>query len=69
MKTEFSDRTEKLLALILLQTMKGSSQADKAAQLNLAGFTAVETADLLNTTAAVIRQLLYTARKNKKKAK
>jgi hypothetical protein len=68
-KIESSDRIEKLLALVLLHSMKGATQAEKAAQLSLAGFTAVEIADMLDTTAAVIRQLLYTTRKAKKKPK
>jgi len=33
----------------------------------LAGFTAVEIADLLDTNAAVVHQHLYTMRKKKKK--
>jgi len=69
MKTELSDRTERLLALVLLQNMKGNSQAEKAAQLSIAGFSAVEIADILDTTAAVIRQHLYTNRKTKKRSK
>lgn len=68
MKTELSDRTEKLLALVLLQGMKGATQAEKAAQLSVAGFTAVEIADMLDTKAAVIHQLLYMKRKGKKKS-
>lgn len=67
MKTESSDRTEKLLALVLLQAMKGATQAEKAAQLSVAGFTAVEIADMLDTKAPVIHQLLYMRRKGKKK--
>jgi hypothetical protein len=67
MTTESGDRTEKLLALLLLQSMKGSTAAEKASQLSIAGFTAVEIADMLNTTAAVIRQLLYKTRKSKRR--
>ena len=64
------DRTERLLALILLQDMKGASQRDKALALNVAGFSNVEIADLLQTTPAVIAQSLYEARRgSKKKAK
>ena len=66
MKIESSDRTEKLLALVLLNSLKGATQAEKAAQLSLAGFTAVEIANMLDTTAAVIRQHLYTTRKTKR---
>ena len=69
MKAEQSDRLEKLTALLLLQGMKGSTKAEKAVQLSIAGFTAVEIADMLDTTAAVINQLLYTARKAKKQSR
>lgn len=60
---EVSDRTERLLALVLLQQMKGSSQRDKALQLSLAGFTNTEIADLLQTTSGVVAQTLYEARR------
>lgn len=60
---EAQDRTERLLAMILLQQMKGSSQRDKALQLSLAGFTNTEIADLLQTTAAVVAQSLYEVRR------
>jgi hypothetical protein len=63
------NRAEKTLALILLQSLKGSTEANKAMHLSLGGFTAVEIADLLQTTAAVVRQHLYTARKKGKKSK
>ena len=67
MKQELDSRVEKMLALLLLQGMKGATQAEKALQLSLAGFTSVEIADLLNTTTAVIHQHLYKMRKKKKK--
>ena len=67
MKQDTGNRTEKMLALLLLQGMKGATQAEKAVQLSLAGFTAVEIADLLDTKAAVVHQHLYTMRKKKKK--
>ena len=67
MKAESVDRSEKLLALVLLQSMKGCTKAEKAIQLSIAGFTPVEIADMLDTTAAVISQSLYAARKTKKK--
>ena len=66
-KQETADRTERLLALVLLQGMKGMTQAEKALQLSVAGFTAVEIADLLNTNTAVIHQHLYAMRRKKKK--
>lgn len=57
------DRSEHLLALILLQQMKGASQRDKIAQLSVAGFSNTEIADLLQTTSAVVAQSLYEARR------
>ena len=58
---------ERLLALSLVQNMKGATQAEKALQLSMAGFTNVEIADLLGTTAAVVSQNLYAIRKKKAK--
>lgn len=55
------DRLERILALVLLQNMKGASQQDKIVQLSLAGFTNYEIADLLQTTTGVVAQSLYTA--------
>jgi len=66
-KQDLGNRTEKLVALLLLQGMKGATQAEKAVQLSVAGFTAVEIADLLKTNAAVVHQHLYAMRKKKKK--
>lgn len=64
-----TERIERLLAILVIQSMKGSTQADKALQLSLAGFTNVEVGNLLQTTQAVIGQNLYAARKKKKKKK
>jgi DNA-directed RNA polymerase specialized sigma24 family protein len=61
---ENEERTEKLLALILLNQLKGVSQRDKIQQLNLAGFSNVEIADIIQTTTAVVSQALYETRKN-----
>jgi len=63
------DRIERLQALSLIQGMKGVSQQEKAHQLSLAGFTNVEIADLLETSAQVIAQHLYARKKTKKKKK
>lgn len=63
------DRVERLLALLLVQNMKTANTAAKARELSIAGFTNVEIADILGTTAAVIGQSLYTARKGKRKNK
>jgi transcriptional regulator len=64
-----TDRSERLLALLLLQQMKASGQKEKALQLNLAGFTNVEIADLLQTTSAVVSQVLYEVRRRTKKSR
>jgi hypothetical protein len=64
-----ADRIEKLLALLLLHDLKGMPQRDKAVQLSMVGFSNVEIADLLQTSAAVISQYLYEVRKKKKKGK
>ena len=59
------DRLERLLGLLLLNSMKGVSQQEKAHQLNLAGFSNVEIADLLETSAQVVAQHLYARRKSR----
>ncbi|MGD0035878.1 MAG: hypothetical protein ABSC53_01115 [Bacteroidota bacterium] len=64
---EITDRSEKLLALILLEAMKGSKLEDKVAKLRMAGFTNAEIADLLGTSAAVVAQLHYVSKKTDKK--
>jgi hypothetical protein len=61
-----SDRIEKLLAMLVVQNMKGATQADKALQLSIAGFTNVEIGNLLQTNPAVIASNLYAERKKKK---
>ena len=66
---EAVDRAEKLLALLLLQQMKGAPQRDRIIQLNVAGFTNTEIADLLQTTTAVVASSLYQGKKNKGKKK
>jgi hypothetical protein len=60
-----NDRTERLLALILLNQMKGASKRDKIVELSVAGFTNVEIADIVQTTTAVVSQVLYETRKGK----
>lgn len=61
------DRTERLLAVLLLQTMKGASQKEKTLQLSVAGFTNVEIADFLQTSPQVIARHLYEARKTSRR--
>ena len=63
------DRTERLLATMLLELMRGASQREKALRLSLAGFTNVEIADLLQTSAQVVAQHIYTSRKTGKRKK
>ena len=59
------DRVERLLALSLLHGMKGMSQQEKAHQLSVAGFSNVEIADLLGTSAQVVAQHLYLRKKSR----
>lgn len=63
---EVNERVERLLGLLLVQQMKGSTQAEKAKQLSVAGFSNTEIADLLQTSAKVITQRLHEARRGKK---
>lgn len=63
------NRSELLLALILLQHLKGASQREKILQLNIAGFSHVEIADILQTTTAVVSQSLYESRRGRAKRK
>ena len=69
MMSNSDDRIERLLALILLNQMKGAPQREKVIQLNIAGFSNVEIADILETTNALVSQSLYEARKGKKVTK
>jgi DNA-binding CsgD family transcriptional regulator len=59
------DRVERLLALILLQNMKGATQQEKAVLLNLAQLSNVEIADILGIRSQVVAQHLYASRKSK----
>jgi DNA-directed RNA polymerase specialized sigma24 family protein len=61
------DRVERLLALLLLQQVKAAPQREKALHLSIAGFTNTEIADLLQTTAGVVAQSLYEARRKPKR--
>jgi hypothetical protein len=60
-------RVERLLALVLLELMKGSSQKEKISRLNMAGFSNVEVAELLDVSPGLIAQHLYL--KNKRTTK
>ncbi len=58
-----NDRIERLLVLLLLQSMKGSPQKEKVSHLNLAGFSNVEIAEFLQTSPSVVATLVYQAKK------
>lgn len=61
-----NSRIENLLAMILLNSLKGASTlAEKANQLNLAGFSNVEISNFLETKPNIIAQVLYEKRKKK----
>lgn len=64
-----SPRLEKILALLLVQSMKGSSPGERTFALSVAGFGNNEIADLLGTTSGAVNQSLYERRKGKKKMK
>lgn len=68
MENDF-ERIEKLLALLLVETSKSQSQAEKIRLLNIAGFTNTEIADLLDTNATVVAVRLSESRKIKKRKK
>jgi hypothetical protein len=48
------DRSEKLLALLLLQQMKSAPLAEKASQLSIAGFTSSGVFLAIDTNGALI---------------
>jgi DNA-directed RNA polymerase specialized sigma24 family protein len=60
-------RTEGLLAILVMQSLKDASQIDKIVMLSRAGFSNVEIADLLGTNAGTVASSLYTAKQAKKK--
>jgi DNA-directed RNA polymerase specialized sigma24 family protein len=63
------DRVEKLLALLLLQSMKGANQREKVVQLSLGGFSNIEIANLLGTSTGVVATYMSAARKGKTRSK
>ncbi|OGG37799.1 hypothetical protein A2110_01780 [Candidatus Jorgensenbacteria bacterium GWA1_54_12] len=63
------NRTENLLVLILLSSLKGVTKEEKANQLNLAGFSNLEIANFLQTRPAVISQMLYLRKQKDRKEK
>ncbi len=66
-KGQTTSRTERLLALILLESSGEGGQQRRAELLRKAGFQNREIADLLGTRSEVIGQVLYLAKKNKAK--
>ena len=68
-ETEYLTKSERLLALLLLHFAESGGQRRKAELLRRAGLTNREIADLLGTTAAVVGQVLYEARKSKARPK
>lgn len=63
---EEGNRIEKLLAMLLINSLTGKNMAEKAVQLSTVGFTNVEIANLLHTNSGSINQLLYEVRKKGK---
>lgn len=61
--SETSNRSEKILAQLLIIALKDASLGEKASALNLAGFEPSEIAALLNAPPGSVRQQLYTHRK------
>ncbi len=65
-----SERTERLLALSLIELMRSTSKGQKVAKLNVAGFSNIEIAELLSISPAMAATLIYQSKKvSKKKAK
>jgi len=58
-------RTEALLAQVLLNNMGDAGQQKKALVLRATGFSNVEIAQLMGTTADVVAQVLYQARRDR----
>ncbi|MGA2525695.1 MAG: hypothetical protein ABSF79_03645 [Smithellaceae bacterium] len=64
-----TDRIERLLVLLLLQSMEGVPQKEKALQLNIAGFSNIEIAEFLDTNPAVVAVSLSKSKKSSKSLK
>jgi DNA-binding NarL/FixJ family response regulator len=58
-------RIERLLALLLIRDVK--SKQERAIQLNIAGFSNVEIADIMQTSNTTVAQFLYASRKGRSK--
>jgi len=56
------ERIERLLAALLIQTMKNATLKEKIEQLNIVGFSNLEIAELLKTSPQIVAQRLYETR-------
>ena len=61
-----NEKVEKLLALLLLQEMRMDPKKDKVMKLNIAGFSNVEIADLLQISNVDVAKILYGTRHQSK---
>jgi DNA-directed RNA polymerase specialized sigma24 family protein len=61
-----NDRTDQLLAMVLMALMKDASMKERAIALARANFTPAEIAEFLGTSSASVSQQLYEARRGKK---
>ena len=61
-----SERTERLLVLLLLQSMKGTSQQEKIKQLNMAGFSNIEIAEFLQISPSAVATYFRRSEKSNK---
>ncbi len=57
--TKLLERLERLVALILLETMRDSTQGEKAVRLRTSGFSNAQIAQMLGTSPQVVKQLQY----------
>lgn len=64
-----NERIERLLVLLLLQSMKGASQVEKVKQLNKVGFSNIEIAEFLEMSPAVVATRLYESKRTGKSRK
>jgi CRP-like cAMP-binding protein len=61
---ESTDRLERLLLALVLQSMKHNKMSEKIEVLSKAGFSPVEIANLLDIRAHNVSQVLYDTRKS-----
>ena len=58
-----NDRIERLLVLLLLESMNDRPQKDKVVKLNIAGFSNIEIAEFIQTSPQVVATLIYESKK------